>query len=150
MTSTTLFPRNKREDNHNGNPPVMKPLRQFFRPFTGTSPEITLDPDDGTAFILGRCLTSNPDDFFQPVIDWAREYVQNPQPVTMVIINTDYINTGSAMALRQFLGILSDLQLTGRKVIVKWYCDKQDEDLRELVDMIEEVVRVKIQLEMAE
>lgn len=128
----------------------MKPQSRVSLPFTGTTPEVILDKSIGTALILGRCLCSNPHDFFKPLIQWANEYEQDPQQVTVVTINTDYINTGSSMALREFLGILAKVQFTGRKLIIKWYCDKTDDDTRDMITMIEEIIKVKIQVEVGE
>jgi hypothetical protein len=149
--TTTLDPRIKKPGYFvsETNLPMINSPRLFY-PFTGTTPEVTLDKKEGTAFILGRCLCSNPHNFFKPMIEWAQDYVQNPQQVTTVIINGDYINTGSSMALRQFLGILAHVQFTGRKIIIKWYCDKADEETCELITMIEEIIKVKIQVEVPE
>lgn len=150
--SITLDPRTKRPSSFTENTikPMNKPQARISLPFTGSTPEVMLDKSIGTVFILGRCLCSNPHDFFKRLIQWANEYEQNPQQVTVVTINTDYINTGSSMALRQFLGILARVQFTGRKIIIKWYCDKNDDDTRDLITMIEEIIKVKIQVEVGE
>ena len=149
---TTTDPRSKRPGTLSNTitKPMIKSQARISLPFTGNTPEVILDKSIGTAFILGRCLCSNPHDFFKPLIQWATEYEQNPQQVTLVTINTDYINTGSSMALREFLGILAKVQFTGRKIIIKWYCDKTDEDTRDRITMIEEIIKVKIQVEVEE
>ncbi|MGE0636325.1 MAG: DUF1987 domain-containing protein [Bacteroidia bacterium] len=147
---TFADPRTKRPGTSSGTTsiPMTNSPSRISLPFTGTTPEVILDKSSGTAFILGRCLSANPHEFFKPLVDWANDYVQDPQQVTVVTINTDYINTGSGMAFRQFLGVLAKVQYTGRKIIIKWYCDKGDEDTCELIAMIEEIIKVKIQLEI--
>lgn len=145
-------PRTKRPETVTDTPviPMIKPPSRISLSFSGTTPEVILDKSSGSAFIMGRLLCSNPHDFFQPLIDWAIDYIENPLEVTVVTINTDYINTGSAMGLCKFLDVLAKVQYTGRKIIVKWYCDKGDDDTCELIAMIEEITKVKIQLEVGE
>lgn len=145
-------PRTKRPStfSDNINQPMHKPQSRISISFTGTTPEVILDKSIGSVFIHGRCLCSNPFDFFQPLIHWATDYIENPQEVTVVSINTDYINTGSSKALLEILRILAKVQYTGRKIIIKWYFDKGDEDTCEMIAMIEEIIKVKIQLEVAE
>jgi hypothetical protein len=144
-------PRSKRPETYTDStaiPIVIKPPSRISLHFTGSTPEVILDKSSGTIFMLGRLLCSNPHDFFLPFNEWAADYAENPQEVTIVTINTDYINTGSAMALCKFLSVLAKVQYTGRKIIVKWYCDKDDEDTRELITMMEEIIKVKIELEV--
>jgi hypothetical protein len=152
MNTITPDPRTKRPGAFSDTSitPMIKPPSRISLSFTGTTPEVILDKSSGTAFILGRCLSANPHEFFRPLVEWANDYVQDPQQVTVVTINTDYINTGSGMAFRQFLGVLAKVQFTGHKIIIKWYCDKGDEDTCELIGMIEEIIKVKIQLEIGE
>jgi hypothetical protein len=147
---STADPRTKRPGTANNTSVkhMTKTPSRISIPFAGNTPEVILDKYSGTAFILGRCLCSNPYEFFQPLVKWATDYEKNPQEVTVVTINTDYINTGSAMALCKFLHTLAQVQFSGRKIIITWYCDKGDEDTQELITMIEEIIKVKIQLEV--
>lgn len=142
-------PRNKRPELHTNNttPPIAPPQPFISRHFTGHTPEVILDKNIGTAFFFGRLLCSNPHDFFQPFIKWATDYIEAPQEVTLVTINTDYINTGSSKALLEFLRILSTVQYTGRKIIIKYYCDKGDDDTIELIENISSIIKVKIEIE---
>lgn len=149
---TLLDPRAKKPGNHYPESTIktMHIPPHIFLPFTGSNPEVTLDKKEGTVFILGRCCSHNPHSFFMPLMQWASDYEKNPQPVTTVIINTDYINTGSILALRQFLGILANVQFAGHKIIIKWYCDKDDDDTLDTITLIEEIIKVKIHIEVAE
>ncbi|MCG3164472.1 MAG: hypothetical protein POELPBGB_00226 [Bacteroidia bacterium] len=145
-------PRTKRPEQYNytTTTPMDKPQSRISRHFTGNTPEVILDKNIGTAFLFGRLLCSNPHDFFQPLIEWATHYIESPQEVTVVTINTDYINTGSSKALLEFLRILAKVQYTGRKIIIKYYCDKGDEDTIELIENISTIIKVKIEIEQPE
>lgn len=127
--------------------PVRIPPARISYSFTGNTPEVILDKRSGTAFLFGRLLCENPYEFFQPLIEWAGSYVENPQPVTVVTINSDYINTGSSKALLEFLIILASVQFTGRKIIIKWYSDKGDDITLELIENMSDIIKVKIQIE---
>jgi hypothetical protein len=146
---TAPDPRTKRPDDYKNlafeNP---KPPSRLYLPFNCSLPEVTLDKEQGTIFIHGRCLSKDPYVFFMPLINWAKEYVKTPQQITMVIINTDFINTGSLFQLRQFLGILAEVQHKGFEIIIKWFCDKDDSDTYEQIEIIGESINTTIHIEV--
>jgi|GEM_PF-839891 len=117
-------------------------------PRNGNCPAISLNKKDGNIFINGRCLPADPVKFFEPLIDWANKYAEDPHSFTNVMINADYINTGSIKSLCIFFDMLLKVELKGCTLIIKWYCEPDDTDIDETIVMVEAVSKVKIEKEI--
>ncbi len=97
---------------------------------TKNSPEIIMNPD-GFIKIRGRSIHENVGLFFKPVSKWISEYIENPVDVTCVEIKLEYFNSASAKVFIQLLQKLTYVHLKNKKLIVNWYYEDGDEDIRE-------------------
>lgn len=140
-----MDPRTKRIGLFSNNQETTSSPVRIYRSFTSETPEVSLDKKDGSILFIGRCITPDPAGFFSPLLLWAFDYVKQPQDITTVVINTDYLNTTCTVYLRHFLAVLARVQYSGRKIIIKWYCNVDDDDTHELIDLIEEAIKVRIQ-----
>lgn len=94
---------------------------------TDLTPSVVLDADTRIFKFEGRSLADNPTDFFKPIHAWFKEYVQKPNPVTVVVTRFDYINTATQ---RELLDIIKTLEATpGAKMV--WQFLEDDEDMEE-------------------
>lgn len=91
----------------------------------------------GELEIAGRMLDLDPSMSFRPMWDWIRSYLLNPAKTTNLCIDLEYINTGSLKYLMQFINDAFDsIKEQKLNIKIKWYCDKEDENLIELVNNI--------------
>ncbi|MGB8490394.1 MAG: DUF1987 domain-containing protein [Bacteroidales bacterium] len=97
---------------------------------TKNSPEVMLDPE-GFIRIKGRSIHENILNFFLPVQDWIKEYINLPAEVTCVDITLEYFNSASAKLMIQILQRISRVKLKNKKFIVNWYYEEGDEDILE-------------------
>jgi hypothetical protein len=94
---------------------------------TDDTPRITLDKADNRFEISGRSLPEDSAEFFDPVLDWVRDYIKDPNPSTEFVFRLDYSNTASSKFIHEILLLLEKIK--GVKVIW-WYLD-EDEDMQE-------------------
>jgi len=95
-------------------------------------PDVNCDYDGGVIEIAGRCVPSNSQEFFQPILDWADNYAGNPQPETHIIIKLEYFNSSSLKYILTLLNKMDIMHTEGKSnATVSWYCIEGDEDILE-------------------
>lgn len=105
------------------------------------TPEIILDPA-GSIQISGRSIHENVAEFFEPVENWIKSYVENPAEVTIVNMNLEYFNSASAKVFIQLLEILKKVTLKNGRCVYNWYYEEGDEDILERGEYFQIVLKV--------
>lgn len=106
----------------------MKPL---YIAGTDDTPEISFDSEANTFKITGKSLPENVTDFYEPVYKWLENYVKAPNEESAFDLNIEYFNSASHKAINQLLEILSEINNSGNKVLIKWHFLREDEDMLE-------------------
>ncbi|MFW5658278.1 MAG: DUF1987 domain-containing protein [Bacteroidota bacterium] len=97
---------------------------------TVQTPEILLKP--GLIKIGGRSIPEDPIAFYQPVIDWLKEYTRDLPDKTEIHLEFEYINTSSSKSLHNILKILNDACDESHEMEIKWHYEEGDDDMYEL------------------
>jgi len=97
---------------------------------TKNSPDIILSPD-GMLKITGRSIHENVAEYFAPVEEWIREYIEMPADLTCVDMNLEYFNSASAKVFIHLLELVKHVNLKNKKFIFNWYYEDGDEDILE-------------------
>lgn len=97
---------------------------------TKNSPDIILNPD-GMIKITGRSIHENVTEYFAPVEEWIREYIEMPADLTCVDMNLEYFNSASAKVFIHLLELVKHVSLKDKKFIFNWYYEEGDEDIFE-------------------
>jgi hypothetical protein len=86
----------------------------------------------GELRIEGKSYPENPVNFYEPLIDWLKEFkIQCPHKITMNI-RLEYFNTSTSKLVLYMFKILEDIYLSQKSdVIIYWLYNKQDEDMYE-------------------
>jgi hypothetical protein len=116
-------------------------MNELKIPATKNSPDILLNPG-GSIKIKGRSIHENIIDFFNPVIRWVEEYVEEPADFTSVDISLEYVNSASAKMIINFLQKISYIQFKHKKLVINWYYEEGDEDILERGEYFSTVVRI--------
>ncbi|SRR6056297_619153 len=97
--------------------------------------------EEGEIHIEGRSMPENVTVFYDPVLEWVKEYAKNPAPATRVTIFFVYTNSCSFKCINTLLNELKAIQ-NKSKVTVDWYFEEDDtsmketgEDMQKLVDL---------------
>jgi hypothetical protein len=100
--------------------------------YTPETPSIHFDANSGLLQIKGRCIPSNPDDFWSEILLWFDTYIQQPAIETKFIINLEYFNISSSKRILFLLYKLNELIELGYKASVDWYYRESEEDMFEV------------------
>lgn len=100
---------------------------------TETTPSVAFDTEAGELIIEGRSIPENPGDFFEPLAELLKEYYKYP-PVdtTKVDFKLEYINSGSSKYILALLKLITKANEQGKKTIVNWHYEEDDEAVLEL------------------
>lgn len=97
-----------------------------------SSPLVSLNPETGVFEIRGNSFLDNAYEFYNPIIEWMKKYIQQPNSETNIIFDISYINTSSQRMVFDFLKKANQLHKNGNKVFVQWLYDEIDDDLRDV------------------
>jgi hypothetical protein len=99
---------------------------------TRQTPDISLNADNGLLKFTGK---SRPEDaliFYQPILDWIKQYVNNPQPKTTVVFNLEYFNSSTTKIFKTFLEKFQQIIDLGKELNCEWHYQEEDEDMLEV------------------
>lgn len=97
------------------------------------TPQVSVNFDEGKILLAGISIPEDPYAFYSPVIAEIDSYVLNPQEITVLEFKLEYFNTSSTLVIRNLIRDLSQ-NLTNSKLIVKWYHEEYDDDMKEAGD----------------
>ncbi len=109
---------------------------------TEDTPKIILDAENDIMEISGRSLPEDVAVFYEPVLNWLKEYGENPNERTIFHFRLTYFNTASSKLLLDILMILEELKEKGNDVLIKWHYPEEDEDMEEAGDEYADIVDV--------
>ena len=113
----------------------------FLRPFHifpryDDLPTIVLDAQKGIFKLSGRIYPEDGAEFFQPVFDWLRLYIQHPNQITHFIFNIESLGTSVSKYFLDIMEILEHTEGAG----IHWYYHEDDEDMEEAGEEYSELV----------
>lgn len=109
---------------------------------TEDTPKIILDKTNKIFEISGRSLPEDSSEFYQPILEWLKEYAKDPLPETTFDFKLEYFNTASSKLILDVLTALEDIE----NAKVAWYFYEEDEDMEEAGEEFSELVDVEFEL----
>ena len=109
---------------------------------TEDTPKIILDKENKIFEISGRSLPEDSADFYKPILEWLKEYSEDPLPETVFDFKLEYFNTASSKLILDILTELEEINNTK----IKWYFYEDDEDMEEAGDEFSELVELDFEL----
>ncbi len=106
-------------------------MKDLFIKEKDDSPKVTFSSENGKLEISGKSLPEDVSAYYDPILEWLKIYVREPQPVTEFVFKLTYFNTATSKVLLDILTILEKMNQDGNTVIVKWYYSENDEDMRD-------------------
>lgn len=95
---------------------------------TRKTPEVILDKA-GNIKIRGWSIPEDGVPFYEPIMNWINEYIQNPASVTCIDINLQSINGVSRKYLVQIIQKITYVSLKQKKFIINWYFENDDTEI---------------------
>ena len=115
-------------------------LMDFRIEQTRNTPSVLINA--GIIEIIGRSIPEDSFDFFEPILDFVRQYVEEPPKETQINIKLEYINSGSKKYLINILTHFEELPENGYNVIVNWFVDPDDESIKELGEDLKDIIHL--------
>ena len=109
-------------------------------------PEVLLDRENGIFKFAGKSLPEDVVEFYTPVIQWIRDYANNPNDNTTVEFRMEYFNTASSKRILDILEEFNEIKENGKSVLVKWFFRENDEDMEEAGESFFEIVDIDNEL----
>ena len=110
---------------------------------TKKTPNVLLDPS-GRIRIGGRSIPEDASKFYDDILNWVLDYCHTPSDTTVVDIELEYFNSGSAKFVMQILRELSELLAEGRELKVNWYYEEGDDDILERGEYYSSILALEI------
>ncbi len=116
---------------------------------TSKTPEVLLNPK-GIIKIKGRAIDESKTKFSDEIMSWIDSYLLNPAESTEVIIALEYLNSFNSIILASVLRLLSQVNQQSKNLVIKWYIDKDDDDLLERGQYISSTFNIPIEFNMTD
>lgn len=94
---------------------------------TNSTPYIHFDADSGYLQIKGESYPENVTKFYTQIMEWIQNYLNQESKEMTVEFSITYFNSSSSKVLMTIFDLLEQGVIEGRKISVKWMCDKQNE-----------------------
>lgn len=117
-----------------------------IEPFLQT-PEVSFNPETGQLLISGKSYPADAIEFYQPIIEWSKEYVKNPAPQTELICEIEYLNSSSQKQLVELLLTFKPLYDRDKSFVVKWKYEEGDDDILSVGELVEHELEIPFQYE---
>ena len=86
----------------------------------------------------GDSYPENSLEFFQPIIAWLMEYLDESSEPIAVHLRLLYLNTSSVKVMMDIFDMLESAHNAGRGVYVRWYYDRENERIADLAEEFKE------------
>jgi len=106
------------------------------------TPKIILDKSNGIFEISGRSLPEDCAEFYQPVLEWIRNYAKDANPSTQFVFNLEYFNTASSKLILDILTALDAVENT----TIQWHHQEDDEDMMEAGEEYRDLIEIPFEL----
>ncbi|MCQ2252875.1 MAG: DUF1987 domain-containing protein [Bacteroidales bacterium] len=98
---------------------------------TFSTPDIVLDAEKGIFSISGNSYPEDPMGVYMPVIEWFKEYIQNPLPETVLEFKFIYFSTSSTQLIFELFRMMESIMDDDHKVTIRWYYSPDNEEIHE-------------------
>src|ERR1051326_970378 len=120
-------------------------MGKLFIEETYQSPRISIDTEYTIFEIIGNSFPNNAVRFYTPVIEWLDEYAKKPNPKTDFTFRISYQNSSSRKMFNEILKRLQQMNDNGNNVSIKWYYEKGDEDIRQIIMEFKQLFKLPIE-----
>ena len=106
----------------------------LFLEATQDTPKIVLNKREGIFEFTGRSILEDAKSFYNPVVEWLKDYAKQPNPSTVFTFKLHYFNSSTSKVIYDMLDVLKDIE--GTQVV--WCYGEGDDDILEAGKEFEE------------
>ena len=110
-------------------------------------PTIDFDATTNILEISGESYHEYTIEFYQPVFDWLKAYLDENRPAITFNFKMTYFNTSTSRRFLEIFDMLEDYQNSGKgNITVNWYFQEDDVDMQESGEEYAEDVKLEFNL----
>ncbi len=91
-------------------------------------PEVSLNPQSGVLTFAGKSFLEDTIEFYEPIIEWIKEYIQDTYQDTEVVFKMTYFNTTTSKVFLQIIKLVENYK---GPIKIKWFYQADDDDMKE-------------------
>lgn len=110
-------------------------------------PGIVYFPDINKLELVGRSIPENPEQIFSQLDDWITVHFDKNDGLD-VVIQLEYINSGSSKYLYEILKRFTGYGRAGKLVKLKWLYEEDDEAMLELGEHYRDTAGIPLEIDM--
>jgi len=105
-------------------------------------PNVILDKEMNRFEFNGKALPENPKSFFNPIVDWIKDYAKEPNKETVFSFKMDYINSASQKKIHDIMLLCKEIHERRVPIFIDWYYHQEDEGMKEEGETLSELVKI--------
>ncbi|MBY0577990.1 MAG: DUF1987 domain-containing protein [Burkholderiales bacterium] len=94
---------------------------------TEATPSVMFNASSGILEIRGESYPENTAEFYAPLLQWIRDFLDRDEQPLILNIGILYFNSSSSKVLMNLFDLLDDAAREGRKIAVNWFYDANNE-----------------------
>ncbi len=110
-------------------------------------PGIVYFPDINKLELFGRSIPENPEQIFRQLDEWITVHFDKNDGLD-VVIQLEYINSGSSKYLYEILKRFTGYGRAGKLVKLKWLYEEDDEAMLELGEHYRDTAGIPLEIDM--
>jgi hypothetical protein len=95
---------------------------------TDSTPGVIFDKEKGIFEMSGNSLPEDVTKFYQPIFDWLKKYIENPNLNTNFVFKLTYFNSASSKTIFSLISVIETLLNKGYQASIDWCYMEIDED----------------------
>jgi len=108
-------------------------------------PQVSFNPDTAIFEIKGSSIPENSGAIYEPIIEFLKEYKEQPKETTTFNIALSYFNTSSSKWILNILRLMKEILTKKKKeVIINWYYEPEDEEMLEAANDYQSILNLPI------
>ncbi len=110
------------------------------------TPEINFNSQTGVLKVAGRAYSGDITQYYKQMSAWLEEYLKEPQQTTVIELQLDYYNSVFIKLLFYFFERSKDVLQSNKKLVIKWFHQKDDEESIEDALRISKIISFPIEI----
>lgn len=106
-------------------------MKKIYLEATKFTPEVLLDPDNKIIKFTGKSYPENTFAFYEPIVDWIREYFDKSDRSARVEFDISYFNSSSSKLFFDLFDIFEEATNSGNKLSIRWFYDAENDTAQE-------------------
>ncbi len=105
---------------------------------TNSTPYINFDAATGVLQVKGESFPENAAKFYNPILEWLTKYLSDTPKHTTLEFEIIYFNSSTSKIFMSIFDLLEEEVKNGKKIMVNWRCDRENETAIECGEDFEE------------